>query len=367
MLVLATLLARAALCDGTAGRRPGDYQFIRGHDIAAGLYARSVWVGETHTALAALPLYYSGALTEQLAADAAVAPAFGYAGSRESIIARASDLRLRLSYNLKNAVLFTLGGRIPAGPNRFSQQQTITQGNLSARQLDFDHSYLYASPDVCAGAASSLSFSDIGPGDLSLGLALSYLFKGPFHPVDDIDAKFDPGDEINVALAAEYAALLPDRRATFTIDAGYTYFGKDRFEGVDTTHAGGKFNWALSAATTLTDAVPVLLSAANFVKGAQRDRYGTTGKNTSDLYVSLRAGLPVFKALAPYGQAGLQVYTGGGPAEAMKAVVGCLELGIARRLGERLFGTAAAAFDAGTMGNEARIGTALTGGLEYRF
>jgi hypothetical protein len=348
-------------------------QFIREPVFDEGIYARSVKVGTTTTLLAALPTFYSFSLGKNLAADMGVIPAAAVSDIDHSTILRVANTKLRLSYNFCNAVLATFGCRIPTGFNQFSGEQLVTAGNLATRQCDFQYANLFNSFDLFGGVATSAAFTGVGKGDLSIGLGAAYLYKGAFQPSASINDQFDPGDELNLSIAANYTVPVRDRTASFLADIGYTYFGPDRFGATEETVAGSKFNWALSAQLGRGGTVPFSVRLANYRKGAtiDRSRLGETGRNANDLLFTAVAPLRFAAALQPYVKLGAGSYSGGGvyPADSadVKARIGSIGLGGSARCTEHLFASLETGVDAGTMGTKSVLGVEFQAGITFRF
>jgi hypothetical protein len=355
------LTASVALAQEGAART----QFIRQQEAQSGIYAKSSWTKQGSTMLFALPTFFSGALSEHMGLDGSVVPALGFRGADQSVLARIANTRLRASYNFRNLLLATLGVRVPTGFNRFSDGQLNTQGNLAARQLNFQNGYLFNTLDVCAGLASSLGFADLGIGDLSFGAGLSYLFKGAFQPAKQPGEVFDPGDEFNLSFAAEYAMLVGDRHATAKCDLGFTYFGEDHY--TDTVKAGAKFNWAIEGSMPITPMVPISLRIANFLKGVTRDRYGETGKGTNDLIIASTCGIPFASDYAPYAKLMMGGYSGGFFDKAANALIFTLGGGGSKRINQQLSARTELGLDMGAVGGGGIFGVELQGAMTYAF
>jgi hypothetical protein len=348
-------------------------QFIRNPVYEEDVYARYSKVGSTTTSMAALPTFYSCALSKDCAADLGIVPAFATSNIDNSSIMRFANSKLRVSYNIANALLATVGCKIPTGFNRLSGEQLTTAGNLATRQCNFQYSNLFNSFDACAGLASSLAFPNVGPGDVSVGFGVSYLYKGPFWPAESINESFDPGDEANLSVAAEYAVPAFGRPGSVMADVGYTYFGADRFGSSEQVTPGIKFNWAITGSLGSGNSVPYSMRIANYRKGANTDksRLGETGRNANDLLAMAIAPLPFWSSLQPYAKVGISSYSGGGvyPADSsgVDAVIGTVGIGGNARCTEHLFASLEAGFDAGKMGNAQVIGVEIQAGISLKF
>jgi hypothetical protein len=239
---------------------------------------------------------------------------------------------------------------------------------VATRQLSFRNADLFSTVDVSAGLSSCLAFLDVGPGDLSVGLGLSYLFKGAFTPAGEPDMSFNPGDEFNVATAAEYVFLAADRRITAMVDVGFTIYGNDKPEEGPEIEAGSKVNWAFNAATEVIENVPASVRLANYRKGANAIKdFAETQKDASDLILSLRGGIPLLLEYRPYGIMTFGFYGGGGANGFGDAFIFTVGAGASARLSERMFVSAELGLDMGGLEEEGVFGIELGGGLQYKF
>jgi hypothetical protein len=362
LVVLATVIAAAPLT-----------QFIREPVYEEGVYARYSTVGTATTSMAALPTFYSFSLAKGWAADVGIVPAVAKSAIDNSTLLRFANTKLRLSYNIGNAVLATVGCKIPTGVNQMSGEQLVTAGNLATRQCNFQYSNLFNSLDLIGGLATSLAFSNVGTGDLSLGFGCAYLYKGPFRPSASIAESFDPGDEVNLSVAAEYTAPVFSRPGSLLADIGYTYFGPDRLGTSEQITAGIKFNWAITARLGAGNSVPYSLHIANYRKGANTNgsRLGETARSANDLMAAAIIPVPFFTGLQPYAKVGVGSYSGGGvyPADsgAVNAVIGTVGIGGSARCTEHLFAFLETGVDAGKMGSERVIGVEVQAGIRLKF
>lgn len=344
--------------------------FIRQPDLESGVYFKTAWIGDNQATLFALPTVYSFAMSERIGVDAATTPALAYSNFDNSSIVRLSNTKFRLSCNLKNLLLLTAGARVPTGFNQYSGEQLLTSGSLAARSLAFRYSNLMSALDLSAGASSGLVFRDVGDGDLSMGLGLSYLFRGAFQPQESDDRAFDPGDEVSASVALEYAFLAFDRRNRIFADLGTTFYGDDTYGDRESISPGSKFNWALQASTFLAPRWPLSFRLANFRKGANEnpERFGETTKKASDLLVILTSGLPFRSAGNPFVRLTFGSYAGGGSmASDNEATVFTLSGGADTRLSEHLFGSAEAGVDMGTLNDEGVLGVECQVKVNWRY
>jgi hypothetical protein len=344
-------------------------QFIREPDLQTGLYVKNVWVGDSHVGLITLPTLYSFCMTNNLSVDAATSPAFATSSSDNSSVLQLSNTKFRVSYLYQNLVLGTLGLKIPTSFNQYSNPELFTVGDVATRQLSFQYSNLFNSFDICAGLSSSLAFKDVGEGDLSVGLGLSYLYKGPFTPSEEMNQEFSPGNEFNASTAAEYVFIAYDRKITAMADLGFTLYGDDQFGDAEKIEVGGKFNWALFAATELTDVWPVSVRLANYRKGANANvgRLGETAKSASDLLFTASSGIPLWTDYKPYGRLTLASYAGGGAGGFGDAFILTINGGAIKRLMEHVFLSGEMGFDMGSLEKSGVFGFELQGTVNYKF
>jgi hypothetical protein len=318
----------------------------------------------------ALPLSVSGKLRDDISLTAVTIPSFATSDMENSSIFRVASTRLRATYLYKDMFIGTLGLRLPTGTNQFTGEQLSTAGNLATRQLGMQYSYLFNSLDINLGASTSLGFKDIGPGDLSVGFGLSYLYKGSYTPSDESDASFSPGNEFNIIAATEYVFVAWDRKIDAMLDLGLTVYGADVVSDSIEIDAGSKFNWALSASTEYLPDLTGSVRIANYKKGAiKHAKLGETSKESSDLILALKSTLPL-KMLAeyqPYGTATFGFYDGGGAKGYGSAFVFTLGGGGSKRLSERLFVDGEFGLDMGSLEEMGLFATELSGGLNYKF
>jgi hypothetical protein len=345
-------------------------EFIREPVWQSGFYLKNTWIGNSRTMLLALPNVYSFALSERLGVDAATTAALANSNFANSSILRLANSKLRLSYNYRDFLMGTFGVRLPLWRNQFSGEQLITAGDIGARQLNFQNSSLFNSLDFFGGLSSSLAFKDVGDGDLSLGLGLSYYYKGAYTPVEGTDIEFNPGNEFNMSLASEYAFRAFERKITAMADIGFTFFGADQYGSTQEISVGSKFNWALFMATEITEVFPVSVRLANYRKGANENpgRYGETSKKASDLVFTAMSGIPFFTDYRPYAKLSLAGYSGGGsPAADNDAFIVTLGGGASYRLSEHIFADGELGFDMGALGKSGVFGFDLSSQVHYKF
>lgn len=346
---------------------------LRDPMVNTGLYFKHAFVGDESATLLSLPTIYSGAISDVLSVDAMTTPAMAMSSTDESSIFRLAGTRVRASYVYKELLVGSLGLKLPTGTNQFTSGQLATAGNIGSRQLAFKNSNMFNSLDVCAGASSSLGFKDIGPGDLAVGLGLSYMFKAPYTPMDGMEESFDPADEFNASIASEYVFIALDRKITTMFDLGFTIYGSDQVGEGNEISAGGKFNWALFAAADVIDNLPASVRLANYKKGANSvDKQGETTKEASDIVFTLKSALPIAKLeqYQPFGSLTFASYSGGGVATAGDAFITTLGGGGSYRLSEHMFTNAELGLDFGSLkgGEDMGVfGIELAGNLAYKF
>jgi len=358
-------------------------QWVRNPYLDAGFYFKHASAGEQNATLLALPTIYSFSMNDQLSLDAITTPTLATSSEDNSSILRVSNTKFRASYVYKELLIGTFGLKLPTGTNQFTEEQTTSAGGIATRQLAFKNANIYNSLDVSAGISSCLAFKDIGPGDLSVGLGFSYLFKGPYTPKEVPDASFSPGNEFNTSIAAEYIFIAADRKITSLFDLGFTVYGSDELEDGPTIEAGLKVNWALFLATEVIDKLPASLRLANYKKGASttdRDGQTTKGSDASDIVFTLKAAIPV-EALVyqPFGSLSLASYEGekSGIGDAFIATIGT---GGSYRISEHLFTGAELGLDFGSMTgleldddnkpkmkDQSVFGIEVSGNLQYKF
>ena len=354
----------AVTCGSVVAQRT---DFIRDRNFEGGLYAKTAWVGGGNATLIALPMVYSMAYTEDLSFDAVTIPAFAFSSPSNSSVLRLSNTKLRATYVWNNILIATFGAKVPTGLNGFDESQLGTAGSIATRQLGFRNANLFNTCDIIAGVSSSLPFKDAGPGDLSLGLGLSYLYKIPYQPVAGADVWFSPASEFNISLAGEYVFLAAARQITLLADLGFTVYGADEYGETDPVEVGAKFNWALFGATEMVPGLPASVRLANYKKGANtQGRIGETNKEASDLIITLKHGLPLLINSAPYGMLSLGTYSGGGNnfGDALVTTIGG---GVSPRLSEHLFANGEVGIDLGELGGDFVFGMEVYGKIQYKF
>lgn len=286
-------------------------RFYGSPSLDCGAYLKAVSTNDTTAMLFAIPVMHSFNLSDNLHFEASTAPTAVLTNTESSLTARLSSTRLRFTLNSGNMLLSTIGLRIPTASNRFTEEQTKAMGMVSARQMNIDYADLYNSMDVNLGLASSLYFKDVGDGDLTLALALSFLYRGATEPLNVTEALFYPGQEFTTAATAEYIFIAFERRFDLTADALYTLFSDDSYVGGETYSRGPIFQWALSLSSSVTTQLPLSIRIANYLRSPSETPFGNTGK-ASDLFISLSTVPPLSKSFKPELSLSFASYAGGG-------------------------------------------------------
>jgi hypothetical protein len=182
---------------------------------------------------------------------------------------------------------------------------------VSARQMNFKYADLYNSLDINGGLSSSLYFRDVGDGDLTLALALSYLYRGAMQPLEITEASFYPGQEFTTAFVADYVFIAFERRFDLVADAIYTLYTEDSYAGGETYDRGAAFQWAFSLTSSVTPKLPLSLRIANYLRSPSDSPVGSTGKS-ADLFISASATPPFSNTFSPELTLTFGSYAGGG-------------------------------------------------------
>ena len=337
----------------------------QGTYLASSMYLKTLRSNAIQTTLLALPEVYHVPMTRDINLDIVTIPVLAFGSAGNAMVARLANTKARAVYNYQDKALITFGLKIPLGINRFNANQEKTAGFLATRQFGFRNANLYNTFDISASASSSIAFQDMGPGDLSMGLGVAGLFKMPFQPTE-VDQSFNPGDEVSISFASEYVMMVSNRKIRTLLDLGLTLYGSDKLGDNVTTEVGSRFNWALSGDTKIKT-LPLDVRFANYIKGANKaDKSGLTTKDSNDLMIALRGGLPLLQNYAPYGLLRLAYYEGGNLFE-NNAFVTTVGGGASKRLNERMFAHGELGLDFGKYGDAGIFGISLEGGVKYVF
>jgi hypothetical protein len=288
----------------------------------------------------ALPLTGSMPLSDALFLDVASTPAMSTSSGNGGNLFGMTNTKVRGAYLLKDWAIFTLGFKLPTWVNKFDTDDLITMGRLSKKGSGFVVTDYFQTLDMNVTGSGGYTFPDIGPGDLTAGLGIGYLFKGPYSPAEDLD--YSPGNQLNISLAVEYVFLLLERRNRAMLDIGYTNYGQDKLNDQEVFELGSKKNWALSLSSQVTPEIPVSLRLANYwANGASRVSFKGELKDAEttvnqDFYMTATAGIPMLPHLAPYGQVTLG-FQGEDDNQANNGFVTGLGVGGSKRMSEHIF------------------------------
>jgi len=147
-----------------------------------------------------------------------------------------SDAQVILSFARRlgrSSVVVNVGANLPSGKQKLTRAEFGTAIPLSYNYYDF------RVPGLGQGLSVSPGFTlavPLGRGFV-VGLGASYLYKGRFEPLQHMEERFDPGDEILVTGGLDVRL---GRRSALAGDVTYTIYDRDRVGDEAVYGAGDK-------------------------------------------------------------------------------------------------------------------------------
>jgi hypothetical protein len=204
--------------------------FFHGTRLFTGVHAELWTYAHTRTFEAIVPVYYSMTLdhlVKGLAFDLVTSPTLGMLDVGTEVPAdwlfAVANTKVRLSYNLADVVLATVGMQIPTGGNALSAREKNVQGAIATEQMNFEVGRVPTGLDVDATLSTSIALTD----RFVLGAGAGVLLHGRYTPLEG-GKRFNPGDEYSFTLGAELSGTRRRAKRAWLTDVGVTLYTADR-------------------------------------------------------------------------------------------------------------------------------------------
>lgn len=154
-------------------------------------------------------------------------------------IAGGSDAYIQANLMLWDSKLLLLGGiGIPTGKTHLNENELVVSQYLGLNVFRYRTPTFGQGLHVKAGACIAYPLTE----QIVLGGGLTYLYRGKWVPLSSfqgvsIDDPYDPGDEINTQIGLD---LKLTESMKIMIDALYTLYGEDKFQGLLIYQSGQK-------------------------------------------------------------------------------------------------------------------------------
>ena len=144
-----------------------------------------------------------------------------------------ADAQLGLNYYWEAThLLFSLGFNLPSGHKELTSDEFQTSLVLSNSVFDMSVPSFGTGVNINPGVIWAFRVND----NFSTGLGVSYQRKGTFKPAKGL-GDYDPGDEVLLTTGVDIKLA---EATTFSVDAIFTTFGKDKLNGKDVFASGNK-------------------------------------------------------------------------------------------------------------------------------
>jgi hypothetical protein len=177
----------------------------------------------------AIPITFIYPYSDQLSFDLITSPAFNSFG--DDGLSGLSDTRIRGSYIMMDEkMLLTFGLGLPTGKTRLKSEELGISSVMAIQALRFKVPNMGQGFDVNLGLAGAQDM-----GGWVIGGGIGYLMKGTYKPFDGSDIGYNPGDEINITLGADYGD-----ENKLTGDVVITFYGSDKADGSKVFKSGSR-------------------------------------------------------------------------------------------------------------------------------
>jgi len=192
------------------------------------------------------------------------------------------DTRLKLSYQMSNWALLSVGVSLPTGNSNHDAEEAIVSSVLATDLLGFREATWGTGFSVTPALATA-----VRAGGFGIGIAGAYSARSEFEPAADLDLRYQPGNESRVRVGI-------DRNiGTSTFTAGLTFmtYAEDLADGQNLFQAGNRMRadatymfragagvWTVYAADLWRENGGLTLSIVNDVGAQLGDTLITTAK-----------------------------------------------------------------------------------------
>jgi len=255
----------------------------------------------------AIPLTFVVPLSDKWQANLSTSPAFSRFGSDPGIsLDGLSDVRMSGSWLFgEDRFLATFGVNLPSGKHALKAEEFQVANILALHAFDFDVPILGQGLDATAGVVAAQRM-----GEWVLGVGVGYLMRGPFEPIENATAKYNPGDEVNVSVGIDKPL---GRKNKLMMDANYTVYGTDTVSGSDVFQAGNRMMLQAMLYMPRTG-LSWLFSARDRVRAKNKSGSGTLiperqNSNGNELELAARALLPLTSMATLHGTLEGRIYS----------------------------------------------------------
>ena len=184
----------------------------------------------------AIPITFIYPVSEKLRLTMVTSPAASTYESYTTVKLNGfSDSRFSGTYLFgEDKFMATFGINIPSGKNTLNIDEFSVANVLALRALDFQVPILGQGLDISAGIVAAKRL-----GGFVVALGTGYLMRGPFEPIENAVAAYNPGDEITISLGIDRAV---SRKNKLMFSANYTIYGEDTIEKTAVFKSGNKIS-----------------------------------------------------------------------------------------------------------------------------
>ena len=176
------------------------------------------------------------------------------AGGETLSLSGLTDTAVRLAWNPGGTLQLEVTGYAPTGQATHDDVESMVAGIIAADLLPLQISHWGTGGGIATSASIARNF-----GKLGLGASAAYRVTREFEPVDGDEFQYQPGNELNVRIAADYTL---EGRRKLSIRVGLRQFDEDVVNGESLFQTGDRIE-ALA-----TYSFPVSLRAAGAVYGS---------------------------------------------------------------------------------------------------
>lgn len=184
----------------------------------------------------AIPITFIYPVSEKLRLTMVTSPAASTYESYTTVKLNGfSDSRFSGTYLFgEDKFMATFGINLPSGKNALKTDEFSVANILALRALDFQVPILGQGLDFSAGIVAAQQL-----GGFVVALGAGYLMRGPFEPIENAVAAYNPGDEITISLGIDRAV---SRKNKLMFSANYTIYGDDTIEKAAVFKSGNKIS-----------------------------------------------------------------------------------------------------------------------------
>lgn len=171
-------------------------------------------------------------------ANVSMRGSFGSASGDITSLSGLADVQLSGNYYLESAnLVFSLGVGIPSGKKKLTPTEFLTSMLLTNNVFRLQVPHFGTGFNFAPGLVWAIPVND----DFVLGLGATYQYRGSFSPLEGFGS-YDPGDEVSGTVGLD---IRIDETSSLSADVIYTYYNKDKVDGLQIFAPGGKVLAAL--------------------------------------------------------------------------------------------------------------------------